>query len=205
MTGVNGIVEMIERKTSEKVEEIIKKAEDYKAKRIAKAEEEAKRRKQSIIDEARREAQALLKRYEASAKLRAKHRVLELKNRIMTEVLDEAIEKAKQVTTQPDYKVILTRLVVEGADALEAPELELAFPAGQEKVVSISDLTKAVKKSTGRDVKITLSKEPANASAGVVVRTPDSRRWVDNTMEARVQRLENQLRGAVSSILFHQK
>ncbi len=202
MSGVDGIIEMINRKTEQRVNEILQKAKDTRAKKIEQAKADAQRRVEEIEAAARREAQNEARRREAGARLRAKRRILEAKNEMIQSVMESLEERLVTLPESDRYEDILLRFIVEGAEALGLDELELVIPEGHQKYVNLQAAAKAIKKATGRSVRLTVSDESVRSKGGVIIRSKDGRKWVDNTFEARLERMGPAIRDAVAMRLF---
>ncbi len=202
MSGIAGIIEMIEKKTDERVNSIIKRAEDYKAKKIEAAQEEAKRIHSRAEAEARREAEMILKRNEANAKLKAKQQVLQTKNELIEAALKDAYDQALKTVGQKKFEPILRELIIDAGAALASPELEIVIPEGQELSFDLAAIAKEIEKRTKQKTKVRLAEDRVKSAGGAIVRTKDGRMWVDDTIEARYERLERHMRDKVASILF---
>jgi vacuolar-type H+-ATPase subunit E/Vma4 len=205
MTGLETIIQIIEKKTSEKIESILRDAELMKAQRIGDAEAKAKDMEQSITEKARLESKAELTRYEAGAKLRSKQEMLQAKDAVLKQVLESATEKARKVVATKQYDQLLLRLIVQGVQALNQPDVEVVLPQGQTLGIPASEVTKGIKKSTGLDVSVAIAKDTVRATGGVIVRTKDKKKWVDNTLEARLDRYSAEMRDKAATVLFAEK
>ena len=117
-------------------------------------------------------------------------------------MLDARYEKKAK---SKSYIDVLTKLAVAGAVALEVEKIELVLPKGQEDLIDTAAVAKQASKETGLKVSVIISKETVRASGGVIVRTLDGKKWVDNTFEARMDRMHNQIRDRISSELFTAK
>ena len=87
---------------------------------------------------------------------------------------------------------------------MDVDEVEIVLPKGQEKVLDVSSVAKAISDDLGKKVKVSISKDTIRASGGIIIRNQDTTKWVDNTFEARLERLENKIRDEVSTILFEE-
>ncbi|MFX0045220.1 MAG: V-type ATP synthase subunit E [Candidatus Hermodarchaeota archaeon] len=202
MEGVTNIIELIEKKIDTETVRIIAEAERFKAERLASAKKRAKEIEEDIAGKAQREADSEIARYEASAKLRAKYRILETKEALMKEVLDSAWEEITKGVKGKSYAQNVTRLAIDGAVPLQESEIELVLPEGQKANLDTSEIAGAITKATGIKTKVSISKETVRATGGVIVRSKDGSKWVDNTYEARLERLDTKIRDLVSSTLF---
>ncbi|RLI58757.1 MAG: hypothetical protein DRO87_04870 [Candidatus Thorarchaeota archaeon] len=202
MTGVENIVKMIDDKTTEKEHEIISEAEKYKRLKLEEAKKRAEENAKKITNKAEIEVRAELARYKASAKLKAKYRLLDAKEKLVKSVLDSVRSDLEKVVGKAEYKDILTGLVIDGATALGVDQVELVLPKGHFKKLDLEKARAEVAKHSGIKIKIVESKDTVRSIGGVIVRTKDGPRWIDNTFEARLERMETQIRDTISSTLF---
>ena len=202
MSGISNIIDIIETKSEEKIKGIMREAELQKEEMLKDAKTKAQSVEQQIMTKAKVESDAELARQEASAKLRAKYKILEAKESVIKEILANAEEDLKKQAKSSKYDEVLTKLAIAGAAALDVDALELVLPKGQEKSVAASSAAKAISDELGRKVSVAIAKDSIRASGGLLVRNQDGTKWVDNTFEARMERLESKIRDEVSTILF---
>ncbi len=205
MSGLTNIIEIINTKTAEKEKEILKEAEAHKTQKLKDAQTKAKQATASITSKAEIEANAEVSRYEASAKLKAKYQLLEAKEALIKDVLSSAQKHLEELVKKKAYERILERLIVDAATALEEPELEIVVPKGHASNIELKSVEAAIAKATGQKTKLNISKEDVRAVGGAIVRNKDSTRWVDNTFEARLERLDGEIRDTISTTLFETK
>jgi V/A-type H+-transporting ATPase subunit E len=202
MSGLTNIIEIINSKTAEKEKEILAEAEAHKEQKLKDAHAKAKDVTARIIGKAEIESNAEVARYEASAKLKSKYQLLEAKEALIKEVLSSARTHLEDLVKKKAYEKTLEKLIVDGANSLEEPNLEILIPKGHASNIDLNSIESAVAKATGKKTNFTISKENVRATGGVIVRNKDSTRWVDNTFEARLERFEGDIRDTISSILF---
>ncbi|MFW9845211.1 MAG: V-type ATP synthase subunit E [Candidatus Thorarchaeota archaeon] len=205
MSGVDNIIDIINSKTKEECAKIIAEAEEYKAQRLENAKKRAKTITDEIAGKAEREADAEIAKYQASALLQAKYKLLESKEAIMTEVYDTALEKIQKSVLDDKYDQTVFRLVIDGAASLQEPEIEIVLPEGQKVKLDSTALATAIAKEAGTKSKVNVSNDTVRATGGVIVRSKDGSKWVDNTFEARKERLDASLRDRVANLLFSEK
>ncbi|RDE17119.1 MAG: hypothetical protein C4K47_00160 [Candidatus Thorarchaeota archaeon] len=205
MSGAKGILDMIEAKTAEKAEKIMKEAEELRELRLKEAREKAADLADSTAKKAEKEQKAELARYEASMKLKAKYRTLDAKESLIKDVLDSATKAAEKEIEGKKRKEILIGLAVEGAAALGIQSLELVFPEKQKADIDPAEVAKAVSKVTGEKVSVALAKETVRSSGGLIIRAKDLPKQVDNTIEARAERLSGRMRELAARVLFREK
>lgn len=202
MTGVDSILEMISAKTQEKEKAIIEEAEKQQRERLAVAEDKATQKSTIELEKAEREAKAILERHEASLKLQAKHKILEAKEKIIQEVISTSLQKIGKLSSSSEYPKIITKLAIDGGVALNVDKVELILPEGQKVKLTTTTIGKGITDGTGNKTTVSISKETIRAIGGVIVRSEDGTKWVDNTFDARIEQLEIKIRDGISAILF---
>jgi V/A-type H+-transporting ATPase subunit E len=204
MSGISNIIEIINNKTAKQEQEIIEEAEKFKQTKLAEAQQKADETASAITKKAELQAESELSKYEASAKLKSKYKLLEAKDALIQEVLDDTQKKLEAVVGKAEYKKILERLIIQGCVALGVDSVDLIFPAKHGSKIEVAAVEKLVAKE-GKKTKISISKETRRSMGGVIIRTKDGTKWVDNTFEARLERFENKARDTISDILFKVK
>lgn len=202
MSGLTNIIEIINSKTAEKEKEILIEAEEHKKEKLKEARTKAKNVTASITGKAEIEANAEVLRYEASAKLKSKYKLLEAKEALIEEVMSETRKHLQDLVKKKAYEKTLESLIIDAAAALEESELEIVVAKGHDSHLDLKTIEASVGKKTSRKTKLSIAKENLRATGGAIVRNKDSTRWVDNTFEARLERYDGEIRDAVSSILF---
>ncbi|MHA1965620.1 MAG: V-type ATP synthase subunit E [Candidatus Thorarchaeota archaeon] len=202
MSGMNNIIEIINSKTAEKEKEILAEADAHKKQKLKEARAEAKEVTASITGKAEIESNAEVSRYEASAKLKSKYQLLEAKETLIEDVLSSAKKHLEDLIKKKAYEKTLVELIVDAATSLEETDLDIVVPKGHASNIDLKAVEAAVAKATGIKTKFSISKEEVRATGGVIVRNKESTRWVDNTFEDRLERLESEIRDTISSILF---
>ena len=202
MSGISNIIDIINTKTTEKENEIIQEAERHKRLKLEEAQRRGSEAAEAITKKAELQAKSELSRYEASAKLKSKYQLLNSKEALIKDVLNTTIQKLDSIVGKAEYKRVLAKLAIDGGIALHADTLELVLPKNHASYLDLAEIETAVSKETKKKTKMSISKENVRSKGGLIIRTPDSKRLVDNTFEARLERLENKARVEIASILF---
>lgn len=202
MSGINSIIDIINTKTTEKERAILEEAEKQKKLKIEEAKRKAKEAADAITKKAELQAKAETSRYEASAKLKSKYRMLQSKEQLIEDVLDTATQKLDSIVGKAEYKKVLTKLAIDGGVALRGETLELKLPKNHATHIDVAEIERAISKETGIKTKVSVSKDTIRAKGGVIITTPDAKKQVNNTFEARLERLEDKIREVIASILF---
>jgi V/A-type H+-transporting ATPase subunit E len=202
MSGMTNIIEIINSKTDEKEKKILTEAESHKREKLNAARAKAKEVTASITGKAEIESNAEVSRYEASAKLKSKYQLLDAKEVMIADVLSKARKHLEDLVKKKEYGKTLEKLIVDAAASLEESSLEIVVPKGHASNIDISAAEAAIAKATGKKTKLSISKEEIRATGGILLRNKDSTRWVNNTFEDRLERMESEIRDTISTILF---
>ncbi len=132
MSGISNIIEIINAKTVKKEEEIISEAERHKKIKLEEAKRRADEKASTITMKAELQAKSELSRYEASAKLKSKYRMLEAKNELINEVLTTVEKQMESIVGKAEYKKVLARLIVDGCKAMSEEKLDEFLKTGKD-------------------------------------------------------------------------
>jgi len=201
-TQVGKIEEIIINEAKEKAENIIVKAREEAKKVLGKAEQEAKREAEEIISKKKTDAEAQARRILSEAKLEARLKILNAKEQLISEAFDKALEKLKEFSQSAQYKTALENLIKDAAIIIRGGDLEVLLPENTNVDLDLSKIAKEVEEQTGVKTSLNISKERIRSIGGVIVRSKDRLLTVDNTFEARLERLREQLRVNVANLLF---
>lgn len=201
-TQVEKIEEIIINEAKEKAENIIVKAREEAKKVLDKAEQEAKREAEEIISKKKTDAEAQARRILSEAKLEARLKILNVKEQLISEAFDKALDKLKEFTQSAQYKSALENLIKDAAIIIRGGDLEVLLPENTNVDLDLSKIAKEVEEQTGVKTSLNISKERIRSIGGVIVRSKDRLLTVDNTFEARLERLREQLRVNVANLLF---
>lgn len=159
------------------------------------AQEQAEVERKGIVDQASREADRVRSQAVSTAQLNARTMQLESREELLTGVIDKARKQLNTIQQWTDYDQIAKHLLQEALVHLRANEVQVhADPATQNLLTGkvLDDLSKEL------NIKIQMGK-PLDHGVGVLAETLDGRRQFDNTLETRLNRMQNELR----SLAYH--
>ena len=164
----------------------------------AQAETDAER--DAILRRAQEEARVLREHTVAAAQLEAQALKLKRREELLKRAFADAHQQLASVSQWPDYEQIVRRLIGEAAAKLYADETLIQADESTRRVLSdqmLADLEQELgtRMHTG---------EPLAHSTGVVLETLDGHRRLDNTLETRLDRMQETLRTAVYRILMEE-
>lgn len=158
----------------------------------------------SILKKAEGEAEVIRKTIIADAKKRASWMALSEKERLVTSVLEEVMNKLKVFSQSGNYLPFLQKLIVDTGIALGGEKLEVILSEQDETLpLEPSMLTKNIIEKTGKEIELMISNTKIKSFGGCVVRTHDGRIIIDNTFSDILKRREREFRFEIAKILFH--
>ena len=175
------------------------------AKKIA---QEANKKADALIEEALDrasvEAEREAKRVSASVPLEQTRRLLSAQDRAIGDIVSAA-ERDLVELDGPARVELIARLLAQSAAAMAEENIVVQVA---ERDRGLADEAFAAAQSLladrGRSARFELHPDPAAVTGGVIARTPDGRKLVDNSVEARRERLGPELRVRLAKLLFQQ-
>lgn len=163
-----------------------------------RAHEQAAAERKEIMDRAFQESERLRGQSIATAQLRARTLQLEHREKLLDRVFAEARQDMPTVLKWTDYDGIAHRLLREALTHLGASEARLHTDAVTSKALT-SDVLAQVSKEMNIQIEVA---EPLVKVNGVLVETKDKHLQYENTLDDRLNRLQNVLRSPVYHILI---
>lgn len=182
--------------------DMVKEATAEANKIVAEAENRAKTEAEQIILRAKTDAEAIKRRVISAEQQKARWTILEEKNRLVNDVIEEASNEVRKYVTSKDYTRVLSKLIAEALESIKTEKYVVKLSESDRKRVDTGQVETQLEKVLGRKARIQWSDEPYKCSGGVFVSDEDGKIRFDNTFEARSQRLERDLLHKVSKTLF---
>ena len=179
-------------------EQIISEAKS-KAEQIQKrAQEEAAAERVRILNQAKRDSDRIRSQAIATTQLKARTMQLESREKLLTEVFEASLKKIPSVQQWNDYEAIVEKLA-----------LEAIAQIGSDKIIIYSDkftnklLAESILKKNNSEFGGTIELgDPLEKGTGLIASTTNGHLTYDNTLETRLQKLENELRAPVNHLLM---
>ena len=156
-----------------------------------KAEEQAETAKSKIISAAEREV---------------KRCAIRVRDTVMQNIMDRAEKKLSSMTGEENYRSVLTNWITEAAIGLGA-ESALINASEEERALindhMLSEITRKIKKQTGRQISLTLSDAKPLQSQGIVLTAADGRTAFNNQVKTRMLRKQREIRTLIYNTLFN--
>jgi len=172
---------------------------------VRRAEQEAATRRQETLGRAGRRAEAEAQRILARAALEAENLKRQIRESVLQQVRDRAVAALGAMTQAPHYPQMLLSLALAALKAMSGRRFELLM-RHQDRQAHGETLARLLRERAaaelGRQVIVIVSQETVPAAGGLLVRRADGRQLCDQTFEARLGRLWDQLRAEIGAQLL---
>jgi len=196
MAGAEEIIQEIHREADQKIQYILNEARE----KAEKIKDEARKRAESqadwILRKAYTQAEIEKQRVIANARLEVRKKKLEVQESLIREVLQELKARLSSLP-DGDYFEILVSLTGEAVAELGMGKVVVS--SNERTLELIASRLDEFSEKVGAEVSLGRAIETIG---GVVVGDPDGTVRVDNTFEARIERMENELRAGIARALF---
>jgi len=180
-----------------------KSAEIMLERQVELGRQKAAERVSSIVGKARNESDITRGMVFSDVRRKAGWMVLSEKERLITNVLDEAKSRLTAHAKTQKHIPELERMILDAGIALGGGELQILLNDRDSALsLNLNAISKAISKKTGNMTELELSKERIKASGGVIVKSADGKVVLDNTFEAMLKRRERELRLKIARVLF---
>lgn len=199
MSDVKNLTSKILKDAEEKESSILAAAEEEKSKIILKKKDAAKVLEATMIEKAKSEAQTRKERIISGAELSARNEKLAAKQSVMKDVFEESVEELCKMK-DADFKNFLKKSIL----SLDIDGDETLILNENGKKLIDSNFVKAINEelvSKGKSGKIALSEEVANFKGGFILEKNGIE--INNTFEALVKSLREELEFEVANVLFN--
>jgi vacuolar-type H+-ATPase subunit E/Vma4 len=202
MNTVVNDIEMLERailsEARDKAEQIKAEARE-KAEAIRKrAQEQAEQERRAILDQAQQDVDRLRGQAASTAQLKSRSTQLAHREQLLDRVFKAAKEKLPEAQKRQDYDQIAALLLREALTQLRVNKAEIQADPATQKVLEKGALNNISKELNGE---YTIG-EALEEGTGIVVNAADGKLNYDNTLETRLDRLQNTLRASVYKMLM---
>lgn len=171
----------------------LREIEEEGLRRLREEADELSRQSAAAAQLARKEATALRQRLVSQAVLDARREYLETVEECVRAVFDEALRKISSMRETLGYRRALKVLLWEAVEVVGGDEVVVECSKADRSVVE--ELRGEVERGLG--VKIRLSENSLDIVGGVRVMRRDGSAIYDNTVEARLERMRNEVRNEI--------
>ena len=206
--SVDKICSRIREDGEKEIESILEKARQTANDIVAKANRAGEEAAEKILKEAREKGEVAHKRLLSSVNLEVKRAKLKAREEIVSAIHERADKALAGYRKKGDYTSVLTGLVMEAVTALEGDSFIVRANAEDIDLVEGTVFPAVLKAagSGGRPIsKLEAKPFERSASGGVQVGVPGGNVIYDNTFEARLYRLREEIRNIIFEEVFPSK
>ncbi len=167
---------------------------------------------ESILNEAEKEgleqSEKLKKKILSSVQLEVRRRSLNVRGRILKEIMSRVEKKFQSLIHDIGYKSILVSWIVEAAIGLDAQSSKINASEDELPLIKFDLITEAVeivRKKTGKNMVLQLTGEQPLKSQGIVLTSDTGRTAYNNQVRTRMLRKERDIRMLIYNTLFTER
>ena len=202
---ISKIVQMADEEVSKIMADARSKADEIRKEADLKANSEAQDITKHGAQEAKREKQRIL----ADARLKAKRKMMAMQEHLMKESIERATKYLQELVVKGEdggykYNTIVTNFIREAAEIIGQESLSLSFNRRDKDRFQpmLSQISQDIAQAIGKKVTLSIAEKTIPTLGGVSVKSDDGSVGVDNTIESRMSRFNEQLKAEASRILF---
>ncbi|WP_457752588.1 V-type ATP synthase subunit E [Thermococcus sp.] len=202
MEGAKLIIEEINREAEQKIRYILSEAEKQAEGIKAEAEKRARAKAEWILRKAQTQAEIEKQRIIANARLEIRKKRLALQEEFINEVLRSLKERLANLP-KDEYLGVVKDLMLQAVKELGEDRIRVSSNEATLQLIAekLEEIKAFLNEKTGREIRIELG-DKISTIGGVLVENADRTIRVDNTFEARIDRLESELRSRIAKVLF---
>ena len=202
--GAEKITSKIVEDANKNAEKILAEALNEKEAILTEAKEEASKKEQAIAKKGEKDAEMTKNRILAEARLSAKKKLLEEREKTIQLTLEKLEEDLVKLPQKEEYKDILLKMIISGVYSVGGGELELLLNKKDFEIIDDSTLWALEKEMEDRLKKVTVLKkgEAKSIIGGCIIKTADQTKVSDNSLEATFERNLDSVRAKIAEMLF---
>jgi len=189
-TEIHETIEDAERQYSKIIEEAKAKAEEIKSQKM-----------KEILQKTQEKETLTL----SLAKIEQRKRIARERAKLLEDIFLESMKRLGRLDSDEQrHLTSLEKLVVEATARLDGTEFEILTNEGNKKRIkeNVKKLEKKVSGLKKTPVRLSIADEMLNTSGGVIVRTMDGKQIFNNTWEARLGKVKQEMAGQILELLF---
>jgi vacuolar-type H+-ATPase subunit E/Vma4 len=202
MRSLEGNIESLSRamisEAKSDAEQIIANAQTKADEIRQRAVQQGENERREILERARQEADRLRGQVIATTQMKARTMELEHREKLLVNVFQTARQELSSIEQWSEYSQIAHRLLEEAVKQLGASKVQIRTDEQTQKVLVKQGLEQ-ISKELGAEI---ILGKPLMVGLGVISETTDRHLQFDNTLETRLDRLQNGLRSPVYRILI---
>ena len=194
-------VDEISRSAAEETDKVLSRAKRTAETRLDEARKQVGTEVDQILAAAKARAETERRRILSDLSLETKKITLKARGELVEDVLGQVRARLERTRGTPEYRAMLKAFILEGIRALDRSDVTVSVSASDAAMANGAFFDE-VARECGRPVKITPAANLDEKAMGAVVRAGDGSVLFDNTIEARMDRLADELQLIVSREVF---
>ena len=188
------------------VKEIIEEAKDQAAKLVKDARAKAEQIKSKERREALQKAREMEEQELESARVQGRRKAMDARFQFIDMALGKSLDRLRELTDRQDpaYVNRIERFADEAIATMVGTEFEVILNPRDMAFVKqkLRGIEKRVSTVKGAPTKLRISDEPLSSIGGVMVRSKDGKQIFNNTLEARLAKIRQEMLPRVADILL---
>ncbi|MBP1927533.1 vacuolar-type H+-ATPase subunit E/Vma4 [Methanolinea mesophila] len=195
--SLEAIEERIRKDAEEEARIITSTAEEEAKGIIARAAKDAEREYASLHRSESKKTEISVQQTLSQARMDSRNTVREFRDSLVAGCFSRAEESLLSVRNSPEYGDIFRHLLEEALDILGTGKAEISVhPEDRQLAMSVAE------SFPGEHISLTVTGNSLDTTGGMILAAPERKITVDNTFEARRERLKRALIIETSDILF---
>ncbi len=184
----------------------VKSEAKEKAEKIVKeAKQRAKEMKEEEIEKVKKHMDETQRQDVAEKKADYHRRMQSLKSELIDEAFDKLKEELQKYVKKIAYQKTLNSLITEAGIVLGGGKLIITLNEKDKQKISketIKKIRKQIQKETNMETSIDLDEKIIQTIGGAAISMVDQKATIDNTFEARLERIKEKTKAELEAILF---
>ncbi|MFA4662723.1 V-type ATP synthase subunit E [Pyrococcus kukulkanii] len=197
MSGAELIIQEINREAEQKVKYILEEAHKEAEKIKEEARRKAEARAEWILRKAKTQAELEKQRIIANARLEVRRKKLAVQEKLIREVIEEVKKRLRELPQEEYFETI--KVLLKSA-VQELGEKKVRVYSNERTLSLIASRIDELRAEL-EDVSIEIG-EAIETIGGVVVENEAGDIRIDNTFEARMERMDSEIRSRIAKVLF---
>jgi vacuolar-type H+-ATPase subunit E/Vma4 len=203
--GSEALISGIEKDAKQEAERIVKDAEKAAAELGMYTTKQVDGIIKEASEKARMQSEAIKKKVLSGVDIEVNRKSLYMKDKIVNDVLGRVREEFRKLIKEPGYREILLSWIVEAAVGLGVPQAKVSVSKDEKGLVDaklLKEAEKRAKKLSGKDIKLMISEDLAQAGQSIVLTASDGRTAFNNQVSTRLLRKQREIRNLIYKELF---
>ncbi|MFW6110899.1 MAG: V-type ATP synthase subunit E [Thermoproteota archaeon] len=189
----------------ERAERMKGEAREKADKILQEAGERAEEMKERELEKIKQHTEETRKQDIAEKKVDYHRRVQNYKSELIEDTFNEVRNRLREYVENPVYKETLNDLIIEAGTTLGGGNLVIKLNERDKKEMSedrLEEISERITEQTRTETDITVEEETVDTIGGSMVTLSDQKATIDNTLEARLERIKDTGKTEIETILF---